>query len=76
MSGHGRPVSEFCVDEWMCEFVSVVDMTTCLNELDTHLQGKYHLIDSVFWSCHGLESKIGTSGITPEKQELHTFSNC
>jgi hypothetical protein len=36
------------VDEWMCEFVSAVDMTANLNELDIRLQGKYHVIDSVF----------------------------
>jgi hypothetical protein len=32
----------------MYEFVSIVGMTAYLNESDTRLQGKYHLIDSVF----------------------------
>ena len=46
-------------DGWMCEFVSVVDMTTNLNELDIHLRGKYHLIDSVFDHVMAYKIKLG-----------------
>jgi len=39
--------------------MSVVDMATYLNELDTHLQGKYHLNDSVFDHVMALKIKLG-----------------
>ena len=47
------------VVEWIYEFMSIVDMTTNLNELDTRLQGQYHLIDSVFDHVMAFEMDLG-----------------
>ncbi|GFG34837.1 hypothetical protein Cfor_12071 [Coptotermes formosanus] len=46
--GKGKPVAKFNDEEWTCDFAFMVDITTHLNELNTHLQGNNQLINSMF----------------------------
>jgi len=50
VAARGKPFARFSDDEWMCGFTSVVDITIHLKELNTCLQDKAQLINSVF--CH------------------------
>jgi hypothetical protein len=44
----GKLVAKFNIDGWMCEVAFIVDVTTHMNELNTHMQIKHQLISSVF----------------------------
>jgi hypothetical protein len=58
MEGKGKPVALFNVDDWMCEFALIMDITTHVNELNTRLQGKDQLINSVFDHIMAFEIKF------------------
>jgi hypothetical protein len=53
-----KPVAEFNDGEWMCEFAFIVDITTHMNELNTHLQGKSQLVNSMFGHIKAVEIKL------------------
>jgi hypothetical protein len=55
MEGKRKPVAELNNVEWMCEFAFIVDITTPLHELNTHLQGKGQLLNSVFGHVKAVE---------------------
>jgi hypothetical protein len=46
----GKPFAKFNDVKWMCEFTSVVDISIHLNHLNSCLQDKDQLINSMF--CH------------------------
>lgn len=63
MTPKGKSFAKFDDVEWMCEFTSVVDISIHLNELNTCLQDKNQLINSMFLSYQDLHNKITPLGI-------------
>jgi hypothetical protein len=58
MAEKGKPIAELKDAEWMCNFAFLVYITTQLNELNSCLQGKDQLINTMFDHVKALETKV------------------
>jgi hypothetical protein len=58
MEVKGKPFAEFNDDEGMRDFANIVEKTTYLNELNTHLHGKDQFINSMFDDVKSFKMKL------------------
>ena len=58
MEGKGNTVAEFNDGEWICHLALLADITSHLNELNSHLQRKGQLINCMFDHIKAFQAKI------------------
>jgi hypothetical protein len=63
-----KPLPEFSDEDWISDFVFLVDMTQHLNDLNLQLQGRNQLVNDIFAHVKAFEVKVRLWEIQLKKQ--------